>query len=42
MNKNLLLTALALAAWMGVGTWSVCRLLDPAFQLDFLRLLTLC
>jgi hypothetical protein len=42
MNRRLLLTALALAGWMGVGAWSVARLLEPVFLLDFLRLLTLC
>jgi hypothetical protein len=42
MNKRLLLTALALAGWMAVGAWSVARLLEPAYLLDFLRSFTLC
>lgn len=42
MNKRFLLTALALAAWMGVGAWSIAKLLEPAFLLDILRLFTLC
>jgi hypothetical protein len=42
MNKTLLLTALALAGWLGVGAWSVAKLLEPAFLLDILRLFTLC
>ena len=42
MDKRILLTALALAAWMGVGAWSVARLLEPDFLLDILGLFTLC
>ena len=42
MNNRLLLTVLALAGWIGVGAWSIARLLEPAFLLAILRLFTLC
>lgn len=42
MNKTLLATALALIGWLCVGAWSVARMLEPAFLLDYLRLLSLC
>ena len=42
MNKRLLLTALALAAWVGVGAWSIARLVEPSSLIDILRLFTLC
>jgi hypothetical protein len=42
MNKTILLTALALAGWLGVGAWSVTILLEPASLIDILRLFSLC
>lgn len=42
MPRTLLLTALALIGWLGVGAWCIARLLEPAALLDFLRLFSLC
>lgn len=42
MNKKLLMTALLLAGWIGVGVLSIAKMLEPALLLDVLRLFTLC
>lgn len=42
MNKTLLHVVLALIAWVCLGSWAIARMLQPAFLLDFLRMVSLC
>jgi hypothetical protein len=42
MNKPLLLKALLLIGWLGVGGWSIAKLLEPAYLLDILKLFSMC